>query len=154
MTRPQFTVSTDKSKLDIDAIHDFICNRSYWGKGRSQEAIWTTIDHSLCFGIYDDDAQFLGFARVVTDYVVVAHLMDFFILEEHRGQGIGKQLLEQIIHYPSLKEIKFWRLDTNDAHELYERFGFKEPAYPEKIMEKRSPAKNNLHLVHNSPNGR
>jgi GNAT superfamily N-acetyltransferase len=132
-----FTISTDKNKLDIDAIHDYLCNRSYWGQGRTIEVVRKSIDHSLCFGVYEEKDQFVGFARVVTDYTVFAYLMDLFILEPYRKCGLGKMLVDHIVNDASFKDIRFWRLDTMDAHDLYRKYGFKEPARPERIMEKR-----------------
>lgn len=132
-----YAISTDKSKLDVAVIHDFLSNRSYWGKGRTFEAVQKTIDNSLCFGAYDKKDQLAGFARVVTDLTIFAYLMDVFILEDNRGRGLGKQLIDHIINYPNLQGIRFWRLDTDDAHGLYRKYGFKEPAFPGKIMEKR-----------------
>jgi GNAT superfamily N-acetyltransferase len=78
-----------------------------------------------------------GFARVVTDLTIFAYFMDVFVLEEHRSLGLGKQLIDYIIDYPALHDVRFWRLDTDDAHELYRKFGFQRPAFPGKIMEKR-----------------
>ena len=135
-----YTISTDKSKLDVGAIHDYLCNRSYWGQGRTIEAVRKSIENSLCFGMYDNDNHFVGFARVVTDFTVFAYLMDLFILEGHRKGGLGKWLVDHIVNDQVLKDIRFWRLDTKDAHELYRKYGFREPAYPEKIMEKRKSA--------------
>lgn len=135
-----YFISTDKSKLDIPVIHDFLSNRSYWGKGRTVEAVRKTIDHSLCFGTYNREDRLVAFARVVTDLTIFAYLMDVFVLEEYRNQGLGKQLIDHIMNYPALQDIRFWRLDTDDAHELYRKYGFKEPAFPEKIMEKRNAA--------------
>ena len=135
-----FTISTDKNKLDIDAIHDYLCNRSYWGQGRTIETVQKSIDNSLCFGVYDKNTHFIGFARVVTDYTVFAYLMDLFILESYRKLGLGKMLVDHIVNDDSFKDIRFWRLDTMDAHDLYRKFGFKEPARPEGIMEKRKVA--------------
>ena len=132
-----YVISTDNSKLDVAVIHDFLSNRSYWGKGRTFETVQKTIDNSLCFGAYDKKDQLAGFARVVTDLTIFAYLMDVFILEDNRGRGLGKQLIDHIINYPDLQGIRFWRLDTNDAHGLYRKYGFKEPAFPGKIMEKR-----------------
>ncbi|BBO78762.1 N-acetyltransferase [Desulfosarcina widdelii] len=132
-----FTISTDKNKLDVDTIHDYLCNRSYWGKGRTIEVVQKSIDHSLCFGVYDENDHFFGFARVVTDYTVFAYLMDLFILEPYRNRGIGKKLVDHIVNDASFTDIRFWRLDTMDAHGLYRKYGFKEPARPERIMEKR-----------------
>jgi GNAT superfamily N-acetyltransferase len=129
--------------LDLPVIHDFISNRSYWGKDRTREAVRKTIENSLCFGVYDKDSSLVGFARVVTDLTIFAHLMDLFVLEEHRKRGLGKLLMEFIVGYPALQDIHFWRLDTNDAHGLYRKYGFKEPAFPERIMERRKVPENN-----------
>ena len=140
-----FTISTDKNKLDDDAIHDYLCNKSYWGQGRTAEAVRKSIDNSLCFGVYDEKDHFVGFARLVTDYTVFAYLMDLFILEPFRNRGLGKKLVNHIVSDVSFKNIRFWRLDTMDAHELYRKYGFKEPARPERIMEKRKTANQSFH---------
>jgi len=133
-----YFISTDNVKLDVAVIHDFLCNRSYWGRGRTIEEVRKTIDYSLCYGVYDKDERLAGFARVVTDFTIFAYLMDVFVLEEHRKRGLGKQLIDFIINDPVFQDVRFWRLDTDDAHELYRKYGFKEPAFPEKIMEKRN----------------
>lgn len=135
-----YFVSGDISKLDIAAIHDFLCNRSYWGRGRTVEEVQKTIDNSLCFGVYDKEERLVGFARVVTDFTIFAYLMDVFVLEEHRNLGLGKQLIGHIVNDPTLQDIRIWRLDTDDAHGLYRKYGFQEPAFPQKIMEKRNGA--------------
>lgn len=136
-----YAISTDKTKLDVEVIHDFLSNRSYWGKGRTLETVQKTIDNSLCFGVYDKEDQLIGFARVVTDYAIFAYLMDVFVLEDYRRAGIGKQLIRYIVDYPDLKNIQRWRLDTLDAHELYKKYGFRAPEFPEKIMEKKQITK-------------
>lgn len=128
------TISTDKTKLDVPFIQDFLKD-IYWAAGRTIDEVQTTIDSSFCFGIYLDDVQ-IGFARVVTDYVVFAYLMDVFIVEEHRGNGYSSILIGKMMNEPILKNIKIWRLATSDAHFLYEKFGFKALAHPEKMMEK------------------
>lgn len=128
------TVSTDKNKLDVPFIQKFLKN-VYWAAGRTMQEVQTTIDHSFCFGIYLDEQQ-IGFARVITDYVVFAYLMDVFITEEHRGKGYSSILIENMMNEPKLKNIKIWRLATSDAHFLYRKFGFHELANPEKLMEK------------------
>ena len=130
-----FTISTEKSKLDIETIHDFLSNRSYWANGRRLETIRDSIDHSLCFGVYDEKNKMVGFARVVTDYAVFAYIMDIFILEDYRTLGLGKKLMDYIMNYPILKKMKRVMLGTKDAHKLYEKFGFKILAEPEKFME-------------------
>jgi GNAT superfamily N-acetyltransferase len=127
-------VSTDKKKLDVPFIQHFLKD-IYWAAGRTIEEVQITIDSSVCFGIYLNDVQ-IGFARVITDYVVFAYLMDVFIAEEHRGKGYSSILIDAMMNEPVLKEVKIWRLATSDAHFLYEKFGFKALAHPEKMMEK------------------
>jgi GNAT superfamily N-acetyltransferase len=127
-------VSTDKEKLDIPFIQDFLKD-IYWASGRTIDEVQRTIDASVCFGIYLDEVQ-IGFARVITDYVVFAYLMDVFIDEEHRGKGYSSILIDAMMKEPQLQEVKIWRLATSDAHFLYEKFGFKALAHPEKMMEK------------------
>ncbi len=127
-------VSTDKSKLDVPFIQNFLKD-IYWAAGRTIDEVQTTIDASFCFGIYLDDKQ-IGFARVVTDYVVFAYLMDVFIDSNHRGKGYSSILIEAMMKEPQLQQVKIWRLATSDAHFLYEKFGFTPLAHPEKMMEK------------------
>ncbi|MGI0056089.1 MAG: GNAT family N-acetyltransferase [Nitrosarchaeum sp.] len=128
------TVSTDKNKLNVPFIQQFLKD-IYWAAGRTMEEVQTTIDSSFCFGIYLDDVQ-IGFSRVITDYVVFAYVMDVFIIDEHRGKGYSSILIESMMNEPKLKEVKIWRLATTDAHFLYEKFGFTPLAHPEKMMEK------------------
>lgn len=128
------SVSTDKSKLDIPFIQNFLKD-VYWAAGRTMEEVQTTIDSSFCFGIYLDDKQ-IGFCRVITDYVVFAYVMDVFIIDEHRGKGYSSILIKAMMTEPKLQEVKIWRLATSDAHFLYEKFGFNLLANPEKMMEK------------------
>ncbi|WP_447635821.1 GNAT family N-acetyltransferase [Flavobacterium microcysteis] len=127
-------ISTDKDKLDISFIHKFLTN-TYWAKGRTLEEVKTTIENSFCFGIYTNGKQ-IGFARVVTDYVVFAYIMDVFIVEEQQGKGYSSLLMDKLLNEPAFKKVKTWRLATADAHFLYEKFGFGALANPEKQMEK------------------
>ena len=131
----EYKISTDKDKLDLIAIHDFLTNRSYWAIGRSFETVKRSIENSICFGVYDSSDKLVGFARVLTDYAVFAYIMDVFILEDYRKQGIGKQLMSAIMQHSDLQCLKRIMLATNDAHELYEKYGFKRTVTPEKIME-------------------
>ena len=128
------TVSIDKTKLDIPFIQTFLKD-IYWTAPRTIEEVQIVIDNSFCFGIYLDGQQ-IGFARVITDYVVFAYLMDVFIIEEHRGKGYASILIDAMTTEPQLQQVKIWRLATSDAHFLYEKFGFKALAHPEKMMEK------------------
>lgn len=127
-------VSTDKTQLDVPFIQAFLKD-VYWAAGRTMQEVQTTIDASFCFGIFLDGKQ-VGFARVITDYVVFAYLMDVFITPEHRGKGYSSILIQAMMNEPQLQQVKIWRLATSDAHFLYEKFGFKALAHPEKMMEK------------------
>lgn len=129
------SVSTDKTKLNIDFIQNFL-KTIFWKAPRTIEDVKTVIEHSFCFGIYLDNEQ-IGFARVITDYVVFAYVMDVFIDEKHRGKGYSSILIEKMLNEPKLQDIKLWRLATRDAHFLYEKFGFKSLAFPEQMMEKK-----------------
>jgi len=133
--RGDYTISTERSRLDIEFIHDFLANHAYWAKGRSLEKVRRSIKHSLSFGVYHGARQ-IGFARVVTDYATFAWLADVFVLEEQRGQGLGKWLIEVIISHPELQGFRRWLLATRDAHELYQRFGFTELNEPARWMER------------------
>lgn len=128
------TVSNDKKKLDIDFIQNFLKD-VFWTAGRTIEEVQTTIDASICFGIYIDQKQ-IGFARVVTDYIVFAYVMDVFVDKTQRGNGYSSILINEMLNEPILKKVKIWRLATRDAHFLYEKFGFKSLACPERMMEK------------------
>ena len=128
------SVSTNKSKLDVPFIQNFLKD-IYWAAGRTMEEVQATIDSSVCFGIYLNEVQ-IGFARVITDYVVFGYVMDVFIAKEHRGNGYSSILISAMMNEPVLKDLKIWRLATSDAHFLYEKFGFKALAHPEKLMEK------------------
>lgn len=129
-----YTISTDKAQLDIAIIHDYLCNVSYWANGRLLPTVQKSIEHSLCFGLYYDNDQ-VGFARVVTDYATFGWLCDVFILDEHRGQGLAKRLVENIVNHPEIVHIQRLILATGDAHELYRRYGgFESLTNPEKWM--------------------
>ncbi|NRT15987.1 GNAT superfamily N-acetyltransferase [Flavobacterium sp. 28A] len=127
-------ISTDKSKLNVPFIQEFLKD-IYWAAGRTIEEVQTTIDHSFCFGVYLDDKQ-IGFARVITDYIVFAYVMDVFIDEAHREKGYSSILIDAMLKEPKLQYVKIWRLATADAHFLYEKFGFALLARPERMMEK------------------
>jgi len=132
----KYTISTDKEKLNIDAIHDYLCNQSYWAKGRSHESVKKSIENSICFGMYNDDGETIGFARVVSDHVVFAYLMDLFIFDKYRGKGLGKQMLKYILEQPEL-QVRLWFLATANAHGLYKQFGLSPLEEPERFMLKR-----------------
>ncbi len=132
----EYFISTDKSKLNLTVIDNFLNTKSYWAKGRSTKTIEKSIKNSLCFGVYTDNDLQVGFARVVSDFAVFAWIMDLFILEEHRKKGLSKFLMTEIMNHPELQGLQRWGLGTNDAHGLYEKFGFRRLAKPELIMER------------------
>ncbi len=135
--RGEYTISTDKTRLNIEVIHSFL-DTSYWAAGRSVDTIRRSIEHSISFGIYHGEAQ-IGFARVITDYATFAWIADVFVLDPHRGKGLSKWLMEVIISHPELQGFRRWVLATKDAHELYRRFGFTELTRPERWMERHDP---------------
>jgi N-acetylglutamate synthase-like GNAT family acetyltransferase len=129
-------ISSDKSKLDLNVIHKFL-TKSYWAKGRTIEEVKISIEHSDCYGMFYQNKQ-IGFARIITDYIVFAYLMDVFIIPEYQGNGFSKFLLSHIFKDEKFSRVKKWMLATADAHSLYEKYGFKRVASPEKLMEMKS----------------
>lgn len=137
VARDEWTISSDKTRLDMDLVHDYLSHRSYWAQGRSLAVVERSIEHSLCFGVYERSEQ-VGFARVVTDYATFAWLCDLFIIESHRGLGLGKWLVECVAEHPDLQELKLFILATRDAHALYARqAGFEPLTSPERWMIRR-----------------
>ena len=118
-----FNISTDKELLDTEMIYHYLSQESYWAKGVAEETVLTSINNSMCFGVYKDGRQ-VGFARVVTDKAVFAYLCDVFILDELRGLGLSKWLLQTILAHGELQGLRRWLLATADAHGLYNQFGF------------------------------
>lgn len=128
--------STDQARLDIGAIHEFLSRDSYWVPGIHREFVERGIANSLCFGVYDDSRQQLGFARVVTDGVGFAYLCDVFVVASARGRGISKRLVAFVLDHPDLQRIRRFMLATRDAHALYAQHGFTPLARPENFMER------------------
>ncbi|TXN35782.1 GNAT family N-acetyltransferase [Flagellimonas hymeniacidonis] len=132
-----FYISTEKSKMDVPLIHKYLSEESYWAKGRSEELVVKSMENALCFGVFAKDGEQIAFARIVTDFVVFAWLMDVFVVEKHQGKGIGKMLLDYIFNYPELQNVKGMGLRTNDAHSLYTTYGFESIPNPETWMFKK-----------------
>jgi GNAT superfamily N-acetyltransferase len=135
--RNHLLVTTDPEKLDVDAIHAFL-TRAYWCEGIPREIVERALRQSLCFGLFDATAQ-IGLARVVTDYAVFAYLCDVYVLESHRGRGLGKWLIECVMAHPQLQGLRRFNLATRDAHSLYAQFGFQPLRQPEAHMERHKP---------------
>ena len=131
--RDPYSISTDPVLLDLQVIHSYLA-QSYWSPGIPFNVVEKSIRHSLCFGVYFEDEQ-VGFARVITDFTTFGYLADVFILKEHRGQGLGKWLVECVLDHPQLAGFRRWLLATKDAHGLYAQFGFRPLANPDRMME-------------------
>ena len=131
--RGEYEISTDPQRLDLDIIHGYLA-RSYWAQAVPREVVAAAIRGSLCFGLYTGGRQ-VGFARMVTDAATFAYLADVFVLEEHRGQGLGKWLIECVLAHPPLQGVRRLMLATRDAHGLYRQFGFAPLGHPERLME-------------------
>jgi GNAT superfamily N-acetyltransferase len=133
----EFEISTDRARLDVALVHEFL-RTSYWAEGRQRSVVERSIEHSLCFGVYHFGRQ-VAFARVVSDRAVFAYLMDVFVVPEFRGRGISKALMRAVLDHPDLQNLRLFLLATRDAHALYERFGFRPLAEPERMMAIRNP---------------
>jgi ribosomal protein S18 acetylase RimI-like enzyme len=133
VTKGPYSITADRTRTDVDAVHAFL-TRCFWARGISRELVAKSIEHSLCFGVFDGQSQ-VAFARVVTDYSTYAYLCDVYVLEEYRGKSLGKWMMEFVMGHPGLQGLRRFQLVTRDAHGLYTRYGFKPPDYPERQLE-------------------
>jgi GNAT superfamily N-acetyltransferase len=134
-----YLISTDPDLLDLDVIHSWISEESYWAPGRSRQTVAASVQASLNFGVYADDGEMVGAARVVTDFATFGWLCDVFVIDEHRGRGLGKALMAAVADHPELAGLQRIILATADAHQLYARYGFELMANPERWMERTRP---------------
>ena len=136
--KKDFIISTDKSKIDIATVHNYLNKESYWAKNISLNILTKSIDGAFCFGVYKKETAGaftqVGFARVITDKATFGYLADVFIVEKFRGIGLSKWLMHEIMNHPELQGFRGWMLGTKDAHGLYEKFGFKLLQNSERIM--------------------
>jgi GNAT superfamily N-acetyltransferase len=132
--KDDYCISTDRAKLDINAIHNFLSTQSYWCKNIPFEKVKKSIDNSLNFGLFYKDQQ-IGLARIISDFSTMAYLADVYVLPEHRGKGLSKWMMHVVMSHPELQGLRRWMLLTADAHGLYKQFGWTLPAYPERYME-------------------
>jgi N-acetylglutamate synthase-like GNAT family acetyltransferase len=128
-----YMISTDPGRLDVDAVHSYL-TRSYWAKGISKEVVAKSIKGSLCFGLFEGPRQ-IGLARVITDKSTFAYLCDVYVLEDYRNRGLGKWLVNAVRAHPDLQKLRRFVLLTQDAHGLYEQFGFTRLTQPDMYME-------------------
>jgi len=136
--RTDYTISTDKDKLDIATIHKFLSNETDWANGIPMHTLRISIENSLNFGLYYKNEQ-IGFARIISDFATIAYLGDVYILKGHRGNGLSKWLMKEITEHPNLQGLRRWILLTNTAEWLYKKYGFNELPHPEFYMEKHNP---------------
>lgn len=136
--KEDFSISTDKNKLDLLSIHDFLAKETDWANGIPLETLKTSIDNSLNFGLYHKEKQ-IGFARVISDYSTIAYLGDVYLLNEYRGLGLSKWLMTEIMEHPNLQGLRRWILLTDTAEWLYKKFGFTALPNPKLYMEKHNP---------------
>jgi GNAT superfamily N-acetyltransferase len=137
MGQSEYTISTDKSRLDVDLIHGFL-TRCYWAKGIPRDLVERSIENALCFGVFHRNEQ-VGFARVITDQATYAYIGDVFIVESHRRRGLAKLLMQATMEHAQLQGLRRWSLATRDAHALYEHFGFTPLAKAHRYMERYDP---------------
>lgn len=131
----EYTLTANKKQLDLQYVYDLLCKPSQYSTGLPPERFPLIIRNSVCFSVKYQGKQ-VGFARVITDYSEFASLWDVFIDEEHRKKGIGKALMKYILEHTRLKGIFRWFLMTEDAHGLYQKYGFKAEAYNPYVMMK------------------
>lgn len=134
ITFDHFTITTDKSKMDTAAIHDFLSNHSGWSDNIPLEKVKLSIENSLNFGLFDHHKQ-VGFARIISDYSTIAYLGDIYVLENYRGQGLSKKLMDTVMSHPNLQGLRRWILLTSTADWLYSKYSFAKLPKPEIYME-------------------
>jgi GNAT superfamily N-acetyltransferase len=133
-----YTISDDPSRLDLRAMHAYL-QRAYWSEEIPFEVIERAARGSLCIGTYDATGAQVGLARFVSDFATFCYVCDVYVLEEHRGRGLSKAMMEMAVRHPKLQGLRRWSLATRDAHGLYEPFGFTPLGNPERYMERLDP---------------
>lgn len=131
----EIQISKDKGLIDIPYVHEFLTN-AYWARGRTLDEVACSMYNCTCYGVYIANRQ-IGFARILTDHVVFAYIMDVFIDPSFRGQGYSKQLLEAIHKDADLSDVKTWYLKTGDAHDLYRQYEYEALKNVDVWMERR-----------------
>jgi GNAT superfamily N-acetyltransferase len=123
-----YELDDDPGRIDFDTVHAYIRDESYWAPGRTRETMRAAIDGAArVVGLYAPDGSQAGFLRVISDAATYAYLADVFVLEQHRGRGLGVELVREAVETDPWKTMS-WHLRTKDAHELYRRFGFGPPS--------------------------
>ena len=130
----EYSISTDRARLNLDLIHNYLSSESYWASGRSRQVVERSIENSLPFGIYQGHEQ-VGFARAISDGATFAYLADVYVLPPYRGRGLGLELVREMVGSGELARVR-WMLHTADAQRLYEKFGFSENPPRYALMER------------------
>jgi GNAT superfamily N-acetyltransferase len=138
LERGSLVISTDPARIDLDVVHGYLGGEAYWSRGIERDRLARAIGNSLCFSLYDGERQ-VGFARVITDRATFAYLCDVFVLDSHRGRGLGTWLMECVAAHPDLARLRRWVLATRDAHPFYEQLGWSRPPRPDAYMEIAKP---------------
>jgi GNAT superfamily N-acetyltransferase len=134
----EFAITTDQTRLDLDMIHEYLAQQSYWARGISRPTLEKSVRNSLCFALLEANRQ-IGLARVISDYATFAYLGDVFVLPEYRGHGLAKWLMQCVVAHPDLQNLRRWILVTKDAHGLYLKYGFMQLARHQSFMELHNP---------------
>ncbi len=129
-----YFISEDVSRLNLDWIH-YALSHSYWAEAIPKATVEKSIQHAMCFGVYTEAGEQIGFARVITDKATFAYLCDVIVAEQMQGQGIGKALMTHIFAHADLQGLRRFTLATRDAHGLYEQYGFTVVKDPSRLME-------------------
>lgn len=132
----EFSITTDKSKLQFDRIHQFLAN-SYWSPGVPRSVVEKAAANSLTFGLFHQQTQ-IGYARIITDQATFAYLADVYVEEDQRGKGLSKWLMKCVMEVLAPMNLRRVCLMTKDAHGLYGQFGFVVGTTPERFMEIRA----------------
>jgi GNAT superfamily N-acetyltransferase len=130
-----YLLTADKSKLHLQYLYDLLCVPSQYSTGLPPERFPMIVENSICFSVFYQGKQ-MGFSRVISDYTEFASIWDVFIDEGHRKQGLGKALMKFVFEHPKLRGMFRWFLMTEDAHGLYQKYGFKTEAYNPYVMMK------------------
>jgi GNAT superfamily N-acetyltransferase len=138
MEKGKVIIKDGKENMDIEVIHQFLSEQSYWAKGISYSFVDNSLTHSFNVGAFVDGKQ-IGFGRVITDFYTFGWLADFFVLEEHRGKGISKMILLYLMDLPWYNRLRRVMLNTSSAQGLYRQFSFNDLANPKFVMEIHRP---------------
>lgn len=136
--------SSNSEDMDLDTIFSFL-KTTYWANSRTFEEQEIALNNSINFGLFIDGKQ-VAYARVMTDKIFFAYLLDVFVLEAYRGEGLSKKLMDQIFKHSELKNIDKWMLATKDTHGLYKKYGFELARNPSMLMEKMSDRAKKIYM--------